>query len=143
MKVYLAGPISGLPYHGAQGWREYAEAWLSEHGITPLNPLRHKNYLKHETRIKDFYEHTLSTSSAIVARDRFDVSRCDMMLVNFSGAERVSIGTCVEYGWANAYEKPICTVIDSLHEHVFINELSGWVVGSLDEGLDVVKHVLL
>jgi hypothetical protein len=36
-----------------------------------------------------------------MTRDRFDATRCDVLLVNLLGAERVSIGTMMEVAWAD------------------------------------------
>lgn len=76
----------------------------------------------------------------------WDVRRSDAILFNLLGAEKVSIGTMIEYGWASAFYKPIITVMENakgekrnVHEHLIIRRLSGFRVETLDEGLAVVK----
>ena len=113
--------------------------------IAPLSPLRAKDYLTKETNISDSYENfPLSTEKAITTRDRFDVMNCDMLLVNFLGAKKVSIGSVIELGWADAFRKPIVLVMepDNIHKHAIVNEICGFKTQSLDEGIAMVNAVL-
>src|SRR5258708_3543548 len=117
-EVYLAGPITGLTYKGATNWREHAAAMLKMWGIVPHSPMRGKQHIlkrhvedKHspdyEGRIANAYpDAPMSTQKGIVARDRFDVQRSDIVLFYFGdNPEKASIGSCVEYGWADAWRK--------------------------------------
>jgi len=143
--VYLAGPIKGLSYDGCTDWREYAKSMLGEHGITGISPMRWKDNLKEEERIEGSYDTPFCRSKGIITRDRFDVFCCDVMLANLLGAEEVSIGTMIEYGWADAARKPIVTIMEegNLHEHPIVLEATGFRVESLDEGLDVAVGLLV
>jgi len=88
--VYLAGPISGQSYAGATNWRKDAAADLADVAVC-LDPMRGKGYLRGERGIKDQYsEYTMSRAQGIVARDRWDVSRCDVVLMNLLGSTKVS-----------------------------------------------------
>lgn len=144
--VYLAGPITGLSYNGCTDWREYADSKLKEWGFFGISPLRGKNYLSLEKNILDQYEKiVLSTQKGITTRDRFDVNSCDVMLANLLGAQKVSVGTMIEYGWADAVRKPIITVIEkegNIHDHSMLREITGYRVESLEEGLLVAKAIL-
>ena len=144
--VYLAGPIKGLDYTGAVAWRVAFEQLVSEH-IKCLSPMRFKSYLAREELIGDDYpEHVLSTSRGIVTRDFFDCNRADMVVANLLGAERVSIGTVLEIGWAHAARVPLVVVMEprgNVHDHGMIRECIGFRVPSLDEAADVVRAVLL
>jgi nucleoside 2-deoxyribosyltransferase len=142
---YLAGPITGLTYAGAIDWREYARERLHAMGIVGLSPMRGKTYLSREETIGDAYaQHPLSTRTGILTRDRFDVMRCDLLLVNLLGAERVSIGTAMEVAWADAFRKPVVLVDTdgSTHDHAFIRAIAGYVVPTLEAGLNIVDAVL-
>ena len=145
--VYLAGPITGLSYGGCTDWRESVKEELADVGITAMSPMRGKTYLLNETNIGDSYEETLlSSQRAIVARDYFDVQRADILLVNLAGAQRVSIGTVMEIAWAYPSHKPVVLVMpknDLFHDHSFIRELCAYRVDSLDEGVHIVKNILL
>ncbi|GAG68694.1 unnamed protein product [marine sediment metagenome] len=123
--VYLAGPISGCSYDGCTDWREYVMRALPD-GITGLSPMRSKQYLIGETTVADQYDaKVLSTQRGIFARDSWDCRRCDAILVNLLGAEKVSIGTVMEIAWAHAFNKPVVLVMeeeDNLHEHSMLRE---------------------
>jgi nucleoside 2-deoxyribosyltransferase len=147
--VYLAGPITGLSYAGCTDWRELAIAKLAEHGIKGLNPMRGKSYLKHLTSISGTGEEykdmgVLSTQKSVTTRDRMDTRTSDLVLMNLLGAERVSIGTMIEAGWADAFRNPIILVIEptNLHHHMMLREIAGFVVPTLDEALAIAVSVL-
>lgn len=115
--VYLAGPISGLSYGGATDWREYAAKML-EPEVKGLSPMRNKQFLSHLSNISgtgEDYKHIspLATARGVMTRDRFDCTRCDVLLVNFLGAKEASIGTCMEIAWADLSRIPIVCAIEN------------------------------
>ena len=135
--VYLAGPISGLSYAEASHWRREVQRRLSFHKIKTLNPLLPPDGL---TTVK-----MGGGFKGDIIRDRdFILRQADVMLVNFLGAKAVSVGTCVEVGWADAIRLPIITVMEdegNLHDHSFIRELSGWIVPSIDEAFKIILQL--
>lgn len=151
--VYLAGPITGLTYEGGNEWREIARDELERAGIDAFSPLRMKGYLEKfgvlEAKNQGTYNyagaHPLSEDKGIMCRDRNDVMNRDMVLANFAGAERVSVGTCIEIGWADAARKPIVAVIEeeNMHRHAMMDEACGYQVRTLEEAIEIVKAVLL
>lgn len=107
--------------------------------------MRGKKFLVNEKNIKDSYkEHPLTSQKGITCRDRADVMRCDMILVNFLGADKVSIGSVMEIAWADAWRKPIIVVMekDNIHSHAMIREVSGFIVLDLDQAIKIVIAVL-
>ena len=150
--VYLSGPITGCTYEGCTDWREYAAQILISVGIQAISPMRAKNYLKKlENPIISGhgreYAHmgVFSTPQAVVARDRFDTQRADIVLMNLLNADRISVGTMVELGWADAARVPVVGIIEpqnNIHDHMFVNQLIGFRVATLDEGLHVVRATL-
>jgi nucleoside 2-deoxyribosyltransferase len=140
MKVYLAGPITGLSYGEATDWREL----FCIEGIEPLSPMRAKSYLSQYETIPDSVNTPLSSPRGIVARDHWDVRRCDLVFANLLGATRISIGTMIELGWASAYGKPIVLVMESnnIHQHAMVNELTGFPCSTLEEGICILKSLL-
>lgn len=147
--VYLAGPITGLSYGESVDWRDEAMGLL-RHGPRPLrglSPMRAKSYLAGERRITGSYEDTaLSSKKGITARDRWDVERCDVVLMNLLGAESVSIGTMIEAGWADSYRKPVVLVIEengNVNDHPILREIGGFHVGTLEAGVNIVRALLL
>lgn len=138
-KVYLAGPIAGLPWNVVYGWRHRAQLVLGQQ-IDCLNPLRGKEHLANEEKIELFYEdHPLTCPAGITTRDRYDVQRCDLILMNLLGAHKVSIGSMVEVGWADAYRKPLVLVIEknSIHHHPMLHHISTYIVPNLNTGFEV------
>lgn len=149
-KVYLAGPITGKSYFGCTDWRNEAVAFLRDHGIEGLSPMRGKEYLSHVTEFTqdgDKYKpfNILSSNRGIITRDRWDCTRADVILVNFLGATRVSIGTCMEIAWADAHRVPVvCAMEDegNPHDHGMILEALGYRTPSFHEALHLVKALL-
>jgi nucleoside 2-deoxyribosyltransferase len=142
-KVYLAGPITGTSYDGCTDWREYVQSQLPP-SIEGVSPMRGKDHLRGVESIKGYGEHPFSTPKGITTRDRFDVTRCDAILVNFDGAQRVSIGTVMEIAWADMLRKPIVVVMgeDNPHYHAMIREAAGFIVPTLDEAIALVAVML-
>lgn len=149
--VYLAGPITGLTYDDGQDWRVYASAHLRKSGISGLSPLRGKEYLRALNApisgTGEEYAHmgVLSTPRGVMTRDRYDATRCDVLLVNLLGAKKVSIGTVMEIAWADLKRIPIVVAMEpegNPHEHMMISEAIGYRVPSLDDALHVVRAIL-
>lgn len=144
MKVYLAGPISGQTYDQAEGWREFARRALETHGVEAFSPMRAKEYLKYEGTIGPYVQspNVMSSAKGITTRDRWDCTRADVVLANFAeDGGRVSVGTCVELGWADLARVPVVAVLPegNVHEHPMVEELVGMRVDTLGEALEVIK----
>jgi len=153
--VYLAGPISGLTWEEATKWRQDVAAQLGDLGITVRDPFRGKDFIKRKIKRQGGFdtealavhkkgEHPLVSGHGIVMRDLWDVASCDMLLVNFLGADRVSIGTVVEIATARAKGKYILVVMEdgNPHQHPFITELASMVLDDWDEALSLVPVIL-
>lgn len=148
--VYLSGPISGCSYAGCTDWREFAKLELAKGGIRGWSPMRGKEYLAHLKSISsdgNDYAHLgpLSLPAGVTARDRFDTQRCDVMLANLLGADRVSIGTMIEVGWADAARRPIIICMETKgnpHEHMILNTVAGYRVETLEAGLHIARAIL-
>lgn len=146
--VYLAGPITGLDYAGATDWREYAKKAL--HPIKGLSPMRAKDFLKNVETFSATSEgygelNVLAAPRGIMTRDRFDATRCDVLLVNLLGAKAVSIGTVMEIAWADLCRTPIVVAMEpegNPHEHSMISEAIGYRVPTLDQAIAIVKAIL-
>lgn len=152
--VYLAGPITGLTFGQCTDWRDYAASNLIEDGIKPLSPMRGKEYLARIAATKplagdcDKYSviSPLSSNRGITTRDRWDATRCDVLLVNVTGAKAVSIGTVMEIAWADLSRIPIVMAAedDNIHwGHGMIKEAVGFRTETLDAALEIVKAILL
>ena len=145
--MYLAGPISGLTYDNGQSWREYVMANLPKE-IRGISPLRAKAaVLARAGIINDSYENNpLTSQTGITTRDRMDCTRSDAILINLLGAEKVTIGTMIEIGWADAHRIPIILVMEkscNVHDHPMVRECAGFRVTNLEDALKVLEAVLM
>lgn len=161
-QVYLAGPITGLTYQGADDWRKYAIDRLAEWGIDGLDPLRGKQYLAAlgvlndgglGSKISNTYNYAerddwpMSKPAGITQRDRNDVRTCDLVLANFEACGPdtiVSIGTVIECGWADAFRKPLIIVSpqNSVYRHAMLERMAGFQVETLEQALDIIPAIL-
>lgn len=144
-KIYLAGPITGLTYKGAQDWRTALKIELDQiPGVVAYTPLRLKEFLD-DDRIIQGHE---ASRNWIVARDRWDVATADIVLANFAGATFASVGTVSEV--TQAYSQPHTFTIVVLpsdekntnpHHHIFTYHLADAIVESLEEALALIKSL--
>jgi|SRR5581483_1516189 len=145
-KIYLAGPISGLTYEGAQDWRDYFSSKISPE-IQCYSPLRGKQYLKMRGPLEGSYdEFPLSTDTGITTRDRYDCMGADVVVFNLLGAERISIGTMIELGWADAARNPAILIMEkegNPHEHPMLRQTTHFRVSSLDDAIALAEIILL
>ena len=161
-KCYLGGPISNLDYDTARhGWRkEFARLLPKE--ILVYSPMRAKDYLEGQERLDEdsdkHFAHPETSPRAILTRDHNDIRNCDVFVANFLGAKTVSIGTCVEFGFAFAYMKPVVVIMEedsevtfewqqpinnnNIHSHPFINAIAGYRVETLKEAAKIVTSIL-
>lgn len=153
-RLYLAGPITGLTYYGCTNWRTHVAKQLEKTGIECFSPMRALEFLRAGGTLGGSDPtKPLVTSKAITSRDRFDVERCDAVLMNLLGAEAVSVGTMIEAGWADAYRKPVILAIEprrgiifktrNVHDHPMLSEIASFVVPSLSEAIEIVRCTLL
>lgn len=144
MKVYLGGPITGLTFDEARSWRLYAAAQLEEYGVTSLDPLRGKEQLGlTDTPLTAWFDGGLDA----VARDLEDIDTSDIVLLNFQGMERASIGSCAEMGYAfqrgqrgyGAVVPEIVAVVDTdVYDHVFVSYMADKTFDTLRGALDYI-----
>jgi nucleoside 2-deoxyribosyltransferase len=130
-KIYLCGPISGLTLTEANARRlEFMELFPSDL-VRLVDPLRGKYRADDGKPIgSSGFSRNGFNDKSIVKRDRNDVLTCDLVLADFRNSKKVSIGSMVEFGWADAMGIPIITVMDEgdFHDHAFVHQLSTHVV---------------
>jgi len=151
-KVYLAGPITGWTYGDCTDWRQYAKQKLGAAGIEGISPMRGKEYLAKVAAATplsgdcDVYKEisVLSSNRGVMTRDRWDATRCDLMLINFLGSKFASIGTLFEMAWADSKRIPTVVVVEdgNIHwEHAFVKEATGFRLDNLDKALELVEAI--
>lgn len=150
--VYLCGPITGATFEECRfGWRQDVAKQLYMEGIQTLNPIR-------QLKIKEMKLDNLgkmpsggaevgvlSTGRGLTERDRFDTFRSTLIFCNLLGATKISVGSMIELGWADAKRIPIvaCMEEDNLHRHGMVEALCPWIVPTLEEGIQTVLDLLV
>ena len=146
MKVYLAGPISGLTFAEGQNWREYFSTQIDQR-IQCYSPLRGKDYLTKHGKLEGSYdEFPLSTGHGITARDRFDCMGSDIVIFNLLGAKRISVGTMIELGWADAARNPAILIMEkegNPHEHPMVSNTTQFRVDNVQDAIYLTEIILL
>jgi nucleoside 2-deoxyribosyltransferase len=156
--VYLAGPITGCTLDECNDWRVEVKNALEErvytkvpiygYHIHTLSPLRGKQRvleaLEKSTIQHNYETNPLTSIKGINTRDYFDVQRSDVIFVNLLGAKIVSIGTVMEIAWARAFNKPVVCVMekDNIHHHSMLDYACGYIVETLEDGINILKAVL-
>lgn len=150
MRVYLAGPISGLDYGSAVDWRVEAAAKLEAIGIKAYSPMRGKDFMSKESDLsfgRSDAPHPLNTTRGIMTRDYTDCIRADVLLINLAGAKTISAGTAMEMAWA--YHKHIPVVVICEPEgnphlsHPMIRETVDFSFPTLEGAIEMVASILL
>ncbi len=149
--VYLAGPMSGLPFAECRKWRDKAHKFLT--GLRDartgdplyhvLNPLRGHSELVGATCLPcptaqdTAHFDDVSAERADIRRDRYDVSRSDIVLANLTDTMRLA-----DYGMKDLDDKLMAKVDDPtgafgdfLDEHVkpLFNRSSVGTICELDQ----------
>jgi nucleoside 2-deoxyribosyltransferase len=145
--IYLAGTISGLSHDEARfGWRKEFSLLLPEH-IQCSSPMRAKEFLRDAGKLYGSYEeHPMASAAGIVTRDRHDVKNCDAMIACFlEGKDQYSLGTAIEFGWADGWHKPIIMIAeegDPHRVHPMMSDMAGYIVDNLEDAAHLVTHLL-
>ena len=148
MYIYLCGPITGISPDKSTDWRNYVSDALKPDILTidPTrdNPDHVKRYKEDSSTEEDLWR--FIHGKGVVARDRMDVLRCEIVLANFLGAKDISIGSVGEIFWADAFRKPVIIVREKQgnpHDHGMINSIASWIFQDLEEAIEKIKVLLL
>ena len=144
MKVYLAGPMTGLTLEEAEKWRRFAASRLVS-DYTCFSPLRGKNFLRTRGEMLPDGPAEAYGDQGIFRRDRWDVRRCGVVLAYLAGAKQVSIGTVMELAWAWALGKYVIVVMEkgNPHDHAFVRQAASVVFGTLTEAVQYMNQTLI
>jgi len=145
MIVYLAHPITGLAYDDVMTYFNTLEHQLRLLGYMVLSPMRGKSYLRTEKELKPTgYQIPASTDHAIIERDSWMVSLANIVLVDLTGAEKVSIGCMMELAWAYRQHKHTIVVMpeDNPHRHAFVLEAADIVFDHMIAALEYLGDLI-
>lgn len=148
--VYLAGPINGCDLGEANDWRREVDKLLSARSdgqIIGISPLRCEPLIGARYGFGYPEDPRFGTSKAIVSKNLFDVQNCDITLAYFPTPPEgrpQSGGTMAEVSWAFALGKRAIIVSEDPYiiNHPVYQATAGWLVPTLDEGVDVCVGIL-
>lgn len=144
--VYLAGAILGCTKGEANDWRIEAADKLKDHGIIGVSPLRCEPLIGERYNL-DYPDPRFGTPRAIAAKNKFDVTKCDLVLAFMPKpleGKLPSLGTLGECFWADALGKQVILVSDDpfILAHPVIDAAVDWKLSTLEEAYDVIIGVL-
>ncbi len=146
--VYLGGPIGGLSWEEATGWRNAVTPLLAP--LQCLNPLRPFGGIEQTICNPAFNEHVNNNQilpfKYFFQRDYADVDSSALLFFNFIGAKRKSIGSVCEIARGYAKTIPIVCVMDEGNINADVFLLQHFVGGfstrvyTLQEGVNLVRQ---
>jgi len=143
--IYLAGPITAKTIKEANDWRDDVIAKLAVRGIIGVSPLRCEPPRGERYTLSDA-DPKFGTARAIASKNVSDVRDCKLTLAYLPTVLNdpwPSLGTICELSWAHMLGKPTILVSDDrrITEHPVINANAGWIVGTLDEAVEIIVGI--
>lgn len=142
LKVYCAHPITGLEWAEVIEYYANIQQRLKEIGFNVLHPMTGKSALHTEVKNKKFQatgnQSPVATDHAIFERDRWMVRNCDILYLDLSHTDKVSIGCMMELAWASMLDKYTVVVLPkgNLHRHAFVLEAADIILEDCDAAID-------
>lgn len=129
--VFLSGPMRGVPRSEGIAWREKAKKLLG------------KNFnILHAYRGREKKE-TFPDPRAAVIRDKNDIKKADIIIVNDNYSNVSMIGTAMEVLYAYSMDKVIIVFGDGHKGDYWLDYHSHVRVKSLEEACKLVKTMFL
>jgi len=145
-RVYLCGPITAQSEQEATTWRSQVSAALHQEAdcIDPTRDSPEYGRQSQDAVTRPLTIERLRHGKMTIVRNRFDVTRCDILLCCFLGATEVSIGSVGEIFWAEAMGKPVIIVREdeNIHNHDMLNEIAGWIFPAIKPAIQQIKRLL-
>lgn len=144
--IYLAGAITDQTIAGANDWRDYMIRQLAPYGIRGISPLRCEPPRGERYTIANS-DPLFGTSRAIRSKNFFDVRACTWTLAYMPtefNSPWPSVGTIGELALAHGAGKTTILVSTDrrLVEHPVVRGISGWILPTLDDAVEVIGGVL-
>lgn len=128
-KVFLSGPMRGIPREVSLAWRQQAEKLLSK-----------KFEVVHALRGREEKE-TFTDPKAAVIRDLSDIKDSDILLVNDTVKGCSMIGTSMEVFFAHEEKKPVIIFGDAHNGDYWLDYHTHLRVKDLEEACDVLNKM--
>ena len=144
--VYLGKPMSGHLYEWVKEYLLPKSDALKKAGCRVIHPLTGKPYFKADEVFKKsgYTQFPPSTDHAICNKDYWGVSISDIVLMDLSGVDKISIGCVSEMAWAYALRKIIVLVMEpgNIHEHAMINHEQSIRYHTIEEAMDYLLKLV-
>jgi hypothetical protein len=147
MRVYLTGPISGASGDDIVGWRQRVPTMLPP-DVEVYDPAASTYNAALAYQGQESPSEALARlmhGRLVVDRNKHIIQTSDVVLANFLGSDRASIGSIGELFWANAFRIPIVIVREpsgNVHDHAMLNAVASAIASSLEEGCRAVLDIL-
>jgi len=127
--IFLCGPMKGIPRKEARAWREKAEMLLKK-----------EFKLLHAYRGREKKE-TFPDPKGAVIRDKQDIKRSSIVLVNDTYSDASMIGTSMEVFYAHSLNKVVIIFGNAHNKDYWLNYHSHIRVDSLEQACELVKKM--
>lgn len=127
--VFLSGPMRGVSRPEAIAWRKKAEKFLCENFS-----------ILHAYRGREEKE-AFSDPRAAIIRDKNDILRCDIMLVNDTYENASMIGTAMEIFFAFLHDKPIIVFGNAHPKDYWLNYHIHTRTDTLEEACELINRM--
>lgn len=145
MKIYIAGPISGMSGEEVMAYFEKTRELLLNMGYEVLSPMTGKGQFRNEIKFKKqgYAGHPIITNHAIFERDHWMVCQADIIYTNLTLAKIVSIGSVMELAWASHMGKHTIVSMekDNIHQHAFVIEAADVIFDTHNKALDYLVNL--
>jgi len=140
LNCYLCGPITGLTYEEATGWRNKVKGYfnMKDYPVRFFDPMDGKDhFMPADLVVPENYppeDFIFTKPDAIFRRDLHCIDCCNVVLVNFKDIAKNSRGTMFELGYAYANDVLIVAVGDPdeiAHPFVMMSSIVFPVAGQL------------
>jgi nucleoside 2-deoxyribosyltransferase len=137
--VYLAGPITGLTLRRARGWRKRACQLLRAGGLDAFDPT---DGLRDDGSVVEAAPRADVSDADLVARCRAALAGSVAMIALLAG-DRLSLGTVVELGWADAFGVPVIGIVarGSAYDHPFARQIVAYPCHTLPQAVLIARRL--
>lgn len=145
MKIYIAGAISGQSGEDVISYFGNTKSLLTGMGYQVFSPMTGRDHFRNEIRLKSHgHDNPISTNHAIIERDCWMVSQCDILYCNLTMAEIVSIGSTMELAWGHILRKHTVLAMqkDNIHQHAFILEAADIIFEEHDDAISYLAKLI-
>lgn len=146
MKIYFAHPITGLtPTEVVAYYTDMSETF-SNMGVDILQPMVGKTSLIGEKCFtsQGYEGHPCSSNHSILQRDLWMVELSDIVFVDFTHTQKISIGCCMELAVGHWLRKHTIIVLpkENIHTHAFVCEAADVVYENLQDAVDYIIQLI-